>query len=380
VSPTLLVTNDFPPKVGGIQSYLWELWRRLDPASTAVLTARSHPDHAAFDRQEAIAGRQIRRVPRSTLYLPTPLALQRVRSAGAAVGAGLVLMDPAWPLGLLGPRIGLPYGVILHGAEFTIPARIPVVRRQVARVLRGAAIVVCAGPYQANEARRLGGDELKIVEVPPGVDCERFAPLEGQERAAARRRLGLPERAVVVASVSRLVPRKGMDVLIEAAAVLAPDRPDLVVAIAGAGRDRARLQRLAARHNAPVRFLGRVDEEDKAALLGSADLFAMVCRTRWGGLEHEGFGIVFLEAAAAGLPQVAGRSGGAADAVVHGETGFVVERPGDPAAVVAALAPLLEDPGLRRAMGVAARARAQAYFDHDQLAPRLAEALAEVGG
>jgi phosphatidylinositol alpha-1,6-mannosyltransferase len=380
VSPTLLATNDFPPKVGGIQSYLWELWRRLDPADIAVLTARSHRDCEEFDREQAAAGRRISRVRRSILYFPTPFARRAVRTATAHHGAGLVLLDPVWPLGRLGPSLGVPYGVILHGAEFTIPARIPFVRRQVARILQKAAIVVCAGPYQAKEARRLAGADIRVIDVPPGVDCDRFRPLGTEERAVARRRLGLPEDAVVVASVSRLVPRKGMDVLIEAVRELAPGHPGLVVAIAGSGRDATRLHRIATRLDAPVHFLGRIEEDEKAVLLGSADLFAMICRNRWAGLEHEGFGIVFLEAAAAGLPQVAGQSGGAADAVVHGETGFVVDQPRDRAAVIAALRPLLEDPALRRSMGVAARARAQAYFDHDQLARRLAAALAEVGG
>ena len=129
-----------------------------------------------------------------------------------------------------------------------------------------------------------------------------------------------------------------------------------------------------------MRLLGRVSEEDKAALLGAADLFAMVCRNRWAGLEQEGFGIVFLEAAAAGIPQVAGESGGAAEAVKDQETGFVVSRPEDPSQVAEALGRLLSDEAMRRRMGSAARERVVACFDYASLAPRLAEALAQVGG
>ena len=199
--------------------------------------------------------------------------------------------------------------------------------------------------------------------VPPGVDCGRFAPILGDERSSARRQLGLPDDALLVVSVSRLVPRKGMDVLIEASAALARQHPELIVAIAGDGRDRRRLRRLAARLGAPVRFLGRVSDRDKAVLLGVGDVFVMACRNRWGGLEQEGFGIVFLEAAAAGLPAVAGDSGGAAEAVVDGETGFVVDRPRDPAAVATALRPLLDDESLRLKMGAAARDRVEARFD-----------------
>ena len=144
LSTNLLVTNDFPPKVGGIQSYLWELWQRLDPSSTSVLTARSHRDHARFDHEQSARGLRITRVRSPILFFPTPWALRRVRAACADARPDLVLFDPVWPLGLLGPRLGVPYGVILHGAEIAIPARIPVVRRGLAAVLRGASLIVSA--------------------------------------------------------------------------------------------------------------------------------------------------------------------------------------------------------------------------------------------
>jgi len=375
------VTNDFPPKVGGIQSYLWELWQRLDPASTSVLTARSHPDHACFDQEQAARGLRISRVRAPILYFPSPLALRRIRERCAATGPDLVLLDPVWPLGLLGPRLGLPYGVILHGAEIAVPSRLPVVRLGLGRVLRGASIVVSAGGYPLREAERIAGSELRnVIEIPPGVDIQRFAPTDGHDPGDDRRRLGLPSEALVVVSVSRLVPRKGMDVLIRAAARLRIAHPDLLVAIAGAGRDSGRLSRLIDRTGAPVRLLGRVSEDDKAALLRAGDMFAMVCRNRWGGLEQEGFGIVFLEAAAAGLPQIAGDSGGAAEAVVDGETGIVVSHPAEETEVAAALDRLLGDEVMRRRMGAAARQRVMNSFDYDTLAPRLAEALAKVGG
>ena len=125
-------------------------------------------------------------------------------------------------------------------------------------------------------------------------------------------------------------------------------------------------------------MLGRVSEEDRAALLGAADVFVMACRNRWLGLEQEGFGIVFLEAAAAGVPQVAGDSGGASEAVLDGETGFLVADPGDPGPVAEALRSLLADPNRRRRMGRAARSRVQESFDNDVLASKLADALAGV--
>jgi phosphatidyl-myo-inositol dimannoside synthase len=367
----LLVTNDFPPKLGGIQSYLWELWRRQRPDSFTVLTT-PHDGAAAWDAAQQF---RVERVTQAML-LPTRGMVRRIDSLTDEVGADLVVLDPALPVGLVGPRLRLPYGVILHGAEVTVPGRLPVSRHLLGRVLRGATEVIAAGGYPAEEAERAAGRALPVTVVPPGVDTERFRPLDPEQRAKARARFGLPEDGRVIVSVSRLVPRKGMDVLIEAAARLAHGRPDLAVAIAGTGRDRARLDRLVSRTGAPVRMLGRVPDEDLAELYGCADVFAMLCRNRWGGLEQEGFGIVFLEAAACGVPQVAGDSGGAAEAVADGETGLVVGRPSDVSAVAAALAGLLDDPDRRRAMGAAARDRTVAEFGYDRLASRLGQVLA----
>jgi phosphatidyl-myo-inositol dimannoside synthase len=369
--PHLLVTNDFPPKLGGIQSYLWELWRRLPPDSFTVLTT-PHDGAGAWDAAQPF---RIERVTQKML-LPTTAMVRRIDALAAETGAGLVMLDPALPVGRVGPRLRLPYGVVLHGAEVTVPGRLPITRRQLGRVLRSAVEVIAAGGYPADEAELAAGRSLPVTVVPPGVDTERFRPLDPEQRAKARARFGLPEDGRVILSLSRLVPRKGMDILIEAAARLAPTLPDLVVAIGGSGRDRSRLDRLVSRTRAPVRMLGRVPDDDLAELYGCADVFAMLCRDRWGGLEQEGFGIVFLEAAACGVPQVAGDSGGAAEAVADGETGLVVGRPAEVSAVAAALAELLDDPDRRRSMGAAARDRIVAEFGYDRLASRLGEVLA----
>jgi phosphatidyl-myo-inositol dimannoside synthase len=378
----LLVTNDFPPKVGGIQAYLWELWRRLDPDTFVVLTARSHPDAAAFDREQAAKGIRIERVP-SRVLVPTPWLVRRIRDTARRVGADLVVLDPVIPLGLVGPQLGLPYAVLLHGAEVAVPGRLPAGRGLVAHVLGRSALAVSAGGYPATEAvrtMRRGGRMPPVVEIPPGVDLERFRPLSPTERASARADIGLPPDGPLIVSVSRLVPRKGMDVLIDAAVRLRADAPDLTVAIAGRGRDSERLAGRIAEYVAPVRLLGGVSDADLPRLIGAADVFTMLCRNRWLGLEQEGFGIVFLEAAAAGVPQVAGASGGAGEAVADGETGLVVGRPTDVGAAVRAIGRLLGDQDLRQKMGDASRLRAEASFDYDKLAPRLALSLADVAG
>lgn len=367
----LFVTNDFPPKIGGIQTMLWELWRRLDPASFVVLTT-PHPDAAAWDAEQPF--RVVRAAER--VLLPTPDLARRIDALAREIGAERIVLDPALPVGAVGRRLrNGPYGVVLHGAEVTVPGRLPGSRQVLRRVLRGAELVIAAGGYPLAEAERAAGGHLPSVVVPPGVDTDRFVPLLPDQRAAMRARLGLPADGRLVMSVSRLVPRKGMDVLIRAAALLAPSRPDLTVAIAGDGRDRARLERLIRATGAPVRLLGRVPHADLAGTYACGDVFAMLCRNRWAGLEQEGFGIVFVEAAAAGVAQVAGDSGGAAEAVVDGETGIVVAHPEDPAAVAAALARLLDDPDARARMGAAGRSRAVEAFSYDVLAARLGVAL-----
>lgn len=369
----LLVTNDFPPKIGGIQSLLWEWWRRLPPDRFAVLTT-PYEGAAAWDAEQPF---EVRRV-REPVLLPHPLTIRRIDDMARAVGAELVVLDPAVPLGLVGPRLRLPYSVILHGAEVTVPGRLPASKQLLSMVLRGATSVIAAGGYPAAEAERAAGRSLPITVVPPGVDTERFVPLDERGRREARQRLGLPSAGPLVVGLSRLVPRKGFDTVIRAVATLVPRFPELTLALAGGGRDGDRLHRLAAEVGAPVRFLGRVANEDLPALYGCGDVFAMVCRNRWGGLEQEGFGIVFVEAAAAGVPQVAGRSGGSHEAVVDGETGFVIDAPTDSAQVAAAIGRLLDDPALRHRMGAAARERAAAEFSYDVLAERLGRALGAV--
>jgi phosphatidylinositol alpha-1,6-mannosyltransferase len=366
----VLVTNDFPPKVGGIQSYLWELWRRLPPDDFGVLTT-AYEGASAFDALQPF--RVVRTSQR--VLLPTRSIARRIDQIAADCDAELVVLDPGLPIGWVGPALSRPYAVVMHGSELV--GRIPIGGRALARVLRGAVHVIAAGEYPAAETRRLTrGAAPPITVIPPGVDVERFRPLTHTEWAEVRSRYGLPLEGRVVVGVSRLVPRKGFDVLIEAAARLHTTHPDVVVAIASDGRDRSRLERLVRARAAPVRFLGRVPDADLPGIYGCADVFAMLCRgNRWFGAEQEGFGIVFVEAAACGVPQVAGRSGGAADAVADGATGLVVDDPTDPGAAAAALARLLDDTDLRGRLATTSRQRIEAEFTYDGLSDRLRAAL-----
>jgi phosphatidylinositol alpha-1,6-mannosyltransferase len=366
----LLVTNDFPPKVGGIQSYLWELWRRL-PADDVIVHTTPYEGADEFDAaQEFTVIRS-----REPWLLPQPVVARRVDALAREHGADLVILDPAVPVGLIGPHLERPYGVVLHGAEVTIPGRLPITHTLLNRVLGGAVGVIAAGGYPAAEAERSIGRALPTSIVPPGVDTNRIRPLGSADRRAVRQRLGLPVDGPLITSASRLVPRKGMDVLIRASVRIAEGHPDVHVAISGGGRDQSRLQKLVDELRAPVTLLGRLDDADMPGLYACGDVFAMLCRTRWRGLEQEGFGIVFVEAAAAGVPQVAGRSGGAHEAVADGVTGAVVDDPTDVEEAAAVISGLLADPGRRDAMSTASRERAKTEFSYDVLAERLAAAI-----
>jgi phosphatidylinositol alpha-1,6-mannosyltransferase len=366
----LLVTNDFPPKVGGIQNLLWEWWRRLPPDSFAVLTS-PHEGAESFDAAQVF---EIRRV-REPWLLPHPLMVRRINQMAREIGAEFVVLDPAVPLGIVGPRLELPYMVVLHGAEVTVPGRLPLSKLVLSRVLKHANHIIAAGEYPAAEARRAAGNSLPITVIPPGVDTQRFRPLSNDERASSRREFGVSDDAELIVGVSRLVPRKGFDTLIEVAASLRASRPRLQVLIGGGGRDADRLQKLIDKLNAPVRMLGRVSDEQLPRLYGCADVSAMLCRSRWGGLEQEGFGIVFSEAASCGVPQIAGKSGGAADAVLEGLTGKVVQNPSDVGQVASTVTQLLDDVFLRSLMSVASRERALNTFDYDVLSKSLAQVL-----
>ncbi len=376
----LLVTNDFPPKIGGIQSYLWELWRRF-PVNQATVYTTPYAGAAQFDARSALA---IRR-SREPVLLPMPHVVREVLRQARADNSSFVVLDPGLPIGAIGPQLrkaGLRYGVVVHGAEVAMYARAPATARMMRRVLLGADLVIAAGTYPLAEAQRCAGQSLPHIVIPPGVDPERFRPLAEADRTQARVDLGLSESGPLVVGASRLVPRKGFHRLIAAAQRIAPHHRGLSVAIAGGGRELARLERLAQRcdDDVSVRLLGRLNDDDFARLVGAADVFAVPCRDRWRGWEQEGFGMVFLEAGAAGVAVVAGDSGGVTDAVVDGVTGLVVSRPVRTAAVASAVDHLLRSPALAHELGQAARARAVAEFDYNVLAARLASVLHDLGG
>ncbi len=366
---TLVVTNDFPPRPGGIQAFVHALASR-QPEGEVVVYAPAWKNAAAFDADQRFP---VVRHPTS-LMLPTPDVLRRARGIAASEGCDRVWFGAAAPLGLLARPLAMPRSVAsTHGHEVGW-ALLPGARSLLRRIGRDVDTVTYLGDYTRRRLAPALGPAATLAHLPSGVDTSTFRPRCGG--ADVRRRLGLSNRPVV-ACVSRLVPRKGQDVLIRALPAIRRRVPDAALLCVGGGPDAPRLQRLAAEHGVAgdVVLTGSVPWEELPAHYDAGDVFAMPCRTRRAGLEVEGLGIVFLEASATGLPVVAGRSGGSPDAVLDGETGHVVD--GRSVGEVAdAIAALLADPDRARAMGAAGRAWVERYWRWDVLAAGLRGLLA----
>ncbi|KAB7842839.1 glycosyltransferase family 4 protein [Streptomyces mobaraensis] len=377
---TLIVTNDFPPRPGGIQAFLHNMALRLDPADIVVYAStwkRSREGVAATARFDAEQPFRVVR-DRTTMLLPTPRVTRRAAGLLREHGCSSVWFGAAAPLGLMAPALRAAGArrivATSHGHEAGW-AQLPAARQLLRRIGEGTDTITYLGEYTRSRIASALTREAasRMVQLPPGVDEKTFHP--GSGGAAVRARLGLTDRPVVVC-VSRLVPRKGQDTLIRALPAVLARVPDAVLLIVGGGPYAADLRKLAEETGvaASVRFTGPVEWDELPAHYGAGDVFAMPCRTRRGGLDVEGLGIVYLEASATGLPVVAGDSGGAPDAVLEGETGFVVR--GESAAETAdRVTTLLLDPELRARMGARGRAWVEERWRWDLLAERLQELL-----
>lgn len=373
---TLIVTNDFPPRPGGIQSFVHSMALRLDPGKVVVYasTWKDGSEVARFDAEQPFP--VVR--DRTTMLLPTPRATRTAVGLLREHGCGSVWFGAAAPLGLMAPALRAAGARRLvgttHGHEAGW-AQLPGSRQLLRRIGEGTDTLTYLGAYTRSRIAAALTPQAaeRMVHLPPGVDEKTFHP--GSGGATVRARLGLSDRPVVVC-VSRLVPRKGQDTLILAMPRILRAVPDAVLLIVGGGPYRRDLERLAERTGvAPaVRFTGPVPWEELPAHFGAGDVFAMPCRTRRGGLDVEGLGIVYLEASATGLPVVAGDSGGAPDAVLDGETGWVVPG-GAPIPAAERITTLLRDPELRGRLGERGRRWVHDAWRWDLLAERLRSLL-----
>ena len=369
VPRTLVVTNDFPPRVGGVQQYVWNMVSRLPSDRVAVLA----PNWPGWREHDGSQPYPIHRWPGSFLW-PTPDLARRVRSLVREHDADVVLFGHGFPLPLLAPELrenGVPSVVLTHGAEVWMAAA-PGTAAAFRRACSAARELTAITRYTATLIRASVPASVPITVLPPAVDAERFSPeVDG---ASVRERHRLDGRRVALC-VSRLVPRKGQDVLIRGWADVRRIAPDAALLLVGDGPSRPTLARLA--DDGPsgsVVFAGEVADQDLPHYYAACDVFAMPCRSRWGGLEVEGFGIVFLEAASTAKPVIAGRSGGSEEAVVDGETGLMVEG-AEPKAVALSVAKVLDDERLAGRMGLAGRERVTRAFTWDRRTGELVRVL-----
>jgi phosphatidylinositol alpha-1,6-mannosyltransferase len=369
---TLIVTNDFPPRQGGIQSFVHELALRLPPDDLTVYA----PKWDGAPEWDARQPFEVVRHPTS-LMIPSPGVTRRAVELVRSRGAEVVIFGAAAPLALITPalrRAGVKRAIgITHGHEAGWAA-LPVARTLLRRIGTETDALTYLGEYFRLRLSRALTPEAaaRLTRLHPGVDAGTFRPDEAA-REAIRERYGLAGRPVVVC-VSRLVRRKGQDTLIRAWGEVTRQVPDAALLIVGAGPYHADLVKLAERTGvtASVRFTGSVPQAELPAHYAAGDVFAMPCRTRRGGLDVEGLGIVYLEASATGLPVIGGDSGGAPDAIAAGETGYVVGGGGGAAAALSTrLVALLSDPAGAKAMGEKGRAWVEQEWSWDQTAATL---------
>lgn len=360
---TLVVTNDFPPRQGGIETFVRAMTDRF-PADSVVVYTSAEPGAAAHD---AALPYPVVRDP-ARMLLPVPRVTARAAGLARRHGCDSVWFGAAAPLGLMADRLRRESGVrravaTTHGHEVWW-ARTPGARALLRRIgERADAVTYLGAATRAPIAAALGpAAARRMVRLAPGVDAEAFAVRPGARNGVrtpaggVRERYGLGGRPVILCA-ARLVPRKGQDTLIRALPAVLRSVPDAVLLLTGDGPYARTLHRLAADTGVAdaVVLAGGRPHPEMPEHYAAADVFAMPCRTRRGGLEVEGLGIVFLEAAAAGLPVLVGDSGGAPDTVRDGETGHLVDGR-DTAAVADRLVTLLRDRAAAAAMGEKGRA------------------------
>ncbi|HEX9889277.1 MAG TPA: glycosyltransferase family 4 protein [Nitriliruptorales bacterium] len=363
---TLWITNDLPPRTGGIQQFVQSLLVRVEPEQALVL-GPAQPGAAAHDAAQPY---RVVRAPGSVV--PRPAIVAQVRHLIAEHAPDVVVLGASWPLGEVARRLdGPPIVALTHGLEAGLcGVGLGGLIRRASQPLAAATTISDFTEAKLAPHVRAG----RVVRLPPGVDPDVFHP--GVDGSPLRRAWGVPDGAPLVACVSRLVPRKGQDVLLRAWPQVAQAQPDAWLAIVGRGPLEGRL-RAAARGLERVVISGAVSWAELPAAYAAADVFAMPCRTRLAGTDVEGLGIVYLEAQACGVPAIAGRSGGAPEAVREGETGLTVDGT-NPAEVARAVGELLADPERAARMGAAGRRWVEQDWAWDRIADRFRGLLADV--
>ncbi|MGH6654700.1 MAG: glycosyltransferase family 4 protein [Actinocrinis sp.] len=381
MSRTLVVTNDYPPRPGGIQEFVQAMVDGFTPSDVVVYASTWRGQAEACRAYDAQHPYLTVREDTSVL-LPEPRRTRRACEIAKAEGCDTVWFGAAAPLGLMAPALrkaGVNRLVATtHGHE-TGWAQLPGARSLLRRIGDGVDVVTYLSEYQRTRIGAVLSPDAaaRMAQLSPGVDTDRFRPEHrtSPEVAQIRARYGLTDRPVAVC-ISRLVARKGQDTLIRAWPAVKRAVPDAALLIGSGGPYRKELERIARETGVEkdVVLTGPVPWEELPLYFAAGDVFAMPCRTRRGGLDVEGLGIVYLEASATGLPVVGGDSGGAPDAVVEGETGYVV--PGRSVEQTAhRVAGLLADPQLSAKLGAAGREWVTRRWQWSSIRERFAQLL-----
>jgi phosphatidylinositol alpha-1,6-mannosyltransferase len=368
----LIVTPSFLPGHGGIETYLAGLCAELGSRVAVLAPETRGGKHLPRDLGYETIG-----YPGSLLF-PGADVLRAIEAAADSLGVDRILFGTPWPLILLGPRIlrtGLRYATVVHGAEMLAPSAVPVLRRRLIGAMLQADLLLPVSAYTEASLQRLlrGRDMPTTAILRARIDFGRFPKVAGG--VDARSRLGLAGSDRIILTLGRLVKRKGVHRLIDAMPRINELLPDAVLVVAGAGPEERSLRNRAARTEARIVFAGAVDHQEAAALYDTADVFALAVSDRWFGLEAEGLGLVLLEASASGTPCVTGVSGGTTEAVVDGETGFVVDAR-DGSQLVDRIAALLTNSALNGEFGRRAREHVMSNFSNRELPDPLTQWLA----
>lgn len=360
----LVITNDFPPGLGGIENYTYSLVKRW-PYEVTVVT-RHQPGDKEFDARQSF---EVWREPVKTL-LPTLHLLRRLRILVRDRGIEAVHFPSALPLGILGPRLNVPYAVSVHGGEFLLASRLPTVRSLLRLVCRGGSVILPESSFAEALVRRFLGSDVRLRRVTCGVDPHRFGRKVAPPAVLAT--------GPVILSVSRLVARKGLRTLIKCLPLIHRRHPDAHLLIVGGGPDLDRLKTMTSSSGveSSVTFAGPQPWDEIPRYYSAGDIFALPTHARFWGTETEGLPLVFVEAAAAGLPLVGGDVGGVRDAVREGETGYIVDG-NNLEETAGAIIKLIDAPETASRFGRAAREMVLKEFDWDTVAGLYQRALIE---
>ena len=352
---TLVITNDFPPRPGGIQTFGYEIVRRFDPESVTVLTS-NWEGAAEFDAAQDF---KIVRANTQTL-VPSKSTLSMAREIVVAENITRVLFGAAAPLGLLAAplrKLGVTNIVGMTQGHETGWAMTPGTRQALRKIGNDTDYLTYISEYTHKKiAKALSPSAAaRMRRIVPGVDSTEFSPDNLSSGNQLRTELGWIDRPVIVC-VSRLMARKGQDELIRALPMIQQTVANASLIIVGDGPYRKDLERLVKKLGLEnfVHLTGKVSKTELSKWYAAGDIFAMPCRTRMGGWDVEGLGIVFLEGSATGLPVIVGDSGGAVDAVIDGETGFLVDGT-NTAEIADRIAYFFANPDVAKNMGEAGR-------------------------